>query len=89
MRYGIVAWTITAPENRSRLVAALAAAGVQTLLFWLLLSGLTVHFPQVVERSMAVFGVAAPPAPAPPRPPTGFIVGVPGWGRGPVPPDIQ
>ena len=63
MRYGIVAWTITAPENRSRLVAALAAAGVQTLLFWLLLSGLTVHFPQVVERSMAVFGVAPPPPP--------------------------
>ncbi len=67
MRYGIVAWTITAPENRSRLVAALAAAGVQTLLFWLLLSGLTVHFPQVVERSMAVFGVAPPPPPPPPE----------------------
>lgn len=67
MRYGAVNWTIAAPENRSRLVAALAAASVQLLLIWLLVTGLTVHIPRVIERSMAVFGVLPEPPPPPPE----------------------
>ncbi len=69
MRYGAVNWTIAAPENRHRLVAALAAAVVQVLLVWALLSGLTVRIPHVIARSMAVFGVLPDPPPPPKRVP--------------------
>ena len=67
MRYGTVSWTSAAPENRPRILAALAAAAVQVLLVWVLVTGLTVHIPHVIERSMAVFGVIPEPPPPPPE----------------------
>ncbi|WP_419814836.1 TonB family protein [Glacieibacterium sp.] len=50
---------------RGRLVAALAAVGLQLLIGWMLISGLAADFTQKVVDTIAVFEVAPEPPPPP------------------------
>lgn len=57
------------PIDRHRLLGGAAAIAVQVALGWALIAGLSVHFRDSVDRTLAVFGVIdSPPPPPAPKP---------------------
>ena len=56
----------SAPDRRSRLIAAAAAVTLQGLLGWVLLDGLSGRIARVVAADIATFDVAPVPPPLPP-----------------------
>lgn len=55
------------PWTRERLLAAVAAVGVQLALGYALITGLSVFSPNVVDQSLKLFTAEAPPTPPPPK----------------------
>jgi len=56
--------------RRGRLTGAAGALALQALLAWVLITGLSVHFPaRLADAGLKVFGVVPPPPPPRPLPP--------------------